>query len=48
MLYNCLCNEHHRSLRKERLTYCGGGVRLCLSGTAASNGPIVHPPMIHE
>jgi hypothetical protein len=24
--------------------YCCDGVRLCLYGTAAANGPIVHPP----
>jgi hypothetical protein len=24
--------------------YCYDGVRLCLYGTAAANGPIVHPP----
>jgi hypothetical protein len=24
--------------------YCCDGVRLCLCGTAAANGPIVHPP----
>jgi hypothetical protein len=24
--------------------YCSSGVRLCLNGTAAANGPIVRPP----
>jgi hypothetical protein len=30
--------------QQSALPYCYDGVRLCLCGTAATNGPFVHPP----